>query len=75
MKVILLSAGRMVFFVGTLLALGFGARVAFASSSSGAQAREECRGCSSQAQCHNCCVLQDFAGGTCTTQGFCLCYP
>lgn len=75
MKSILIAVGRTVFLGATLVALGVGTRVAFASSSSLAQAREGCRGCTTQAECHDCCVLNDFSTGQCTTQGFCLCIP
>lgn len=75
MKTILIAGGRMVFLAGTLVALGFGTRVAFASSSLDTQARVPCKRCASQAECTTCCTENGHPDGECTTSGFCFCFP
>jgi len=55
----------------TLIVLAYAASSAYASTRvRGA----ECQFCSSQTECHECCVNENFEGGTCTMAGVCLCF-
>lgn len=62
---------RIVVIVVTLAVLAYASSTAYASSRVNGS---ECQFCSSQTECNNCCIAEDFEGGVCTMAGVCLCF-